>query len=1009
MKTRILFMVVLGLWLNQSNAQSYPFKYIQNTNFFSIKNLYTNKYNEERILYGDSLVDAEGSDYTEFKRWINFWEPRLAPSGDFKAYFGSGKNFQDGQNIPAPGNTDPWEEIGPTIKPQTGIPIGGGDWGVGPIEFISFYNPNPSLMLCGSLNGGLFYSGDGGDHWQNGGSDTKWQHSGCSWATFAPNSSSTWYASSSGYIFSTGGIFRTTNSGSTWDIIADQSDLGNPSVPNPWNNVLKLLVDPMNPNVMYAATSDGIYKSTNINAAPSSVTWVKVYTGLAFDIEFKPGASNILYASVKDNITGIWSIIQSTNSGSTWPAMPGFPSTTGMNAITLEVTPANSSYIYAIYTDLNLTPNDKLYRYDGTSWVMRSSNHLVVLGSGNAFCVSPSNAEEVYISGGSYAGIYYAKSTNGGSTFTTNYGANQFHVDLEDIICDPATPGKVWMATHGGTYISLNSGVTWTSKTNGQGVAEVKGYAESYNAPDYIAIGTYHDGSSLTNSPYISGGWNPVWKTAEGGDGQEPLIDYTNYQNVWLSYQFGSVFSSDYYTTTKAPTCISNGLFETHIAENAVTPATCYGATVQYIGGNPRAEIRRSFNYGTTACDLISQFSSVTLTQSNSLCACPYANMTNYGIWKIYSPKANGNYLYVHVYDDTQVPLSSNYRVHRLFRTTIVNDPNLTNVINSWVELKVPPTNGKWIGDIAIDENNPNVIYVTYSGDKLSALPAAYEVSKVDYTQSATNPIITDLSYNLPATYIASIVLEHGSNGGIYVATDLGVYYTNSILQLNPASAWILLGTGLPNVGSTGLEINYKANKIRIGTDGRGVWQHDLYCPTNYDLNFSGNSLTYEYDEAQHNITSMAVVNSGSNVTYRAGNQVVLNTGFQALNGSIFNAFIHPCSGGTNSFYKPQIEADDVFFRNEEQEEQADKKLFNQDIPNDVSIFPNPTTGKLNIESRFVIYGISIYDFTGRLIMHNDKVDNNKVTVSIKGKSPGIYLVRVNGKNNYVIKKIILQ
>ena len=43
-------------------------------------------------------------------------------------------------------------------------------------------------------------------------------------------------------------------------------------------------------------------------------------------------------------------------------------------------------------------------------------------------------------------------------------------------------------------------------------------------------------------------------------------------------------------------------------------------------------------------------------------------------------------------------------------------------------------------------------------------------------------------------------------------------------------TGWASFGTELPHVTGQGLEINYPVNKIRIGTYGRGVWEHDLMC-----------------------------------------------------------------------------------------------------------------------------------------------------------------------------------
>jgi len=53
----------------------------------------------------------------------------------------------------------------------------------------------------------------------------------------------------------------------------------------------KLLIDPSNPSVIYAASTSGIYKSLD-----GAATWVKKIAGGFKDITFKPNSTSILYA-----------------------------------------------------------------------------------------------------------------------------------------------------------------------------------------------------------------------------------------------------------------------------------------------------------------------------------------------------------------------------------------------------------------------------------------------------------------------------------------------------------------------------------------------------------------------------------------------------------------------------------------------------------------------------------------------------------------------------------------
>src|SRR6185436_1897060 len=146
--------------------------------------------------------------------------------GDFRKYFeieklNQARFLQDAQGGDR-SNSDSWYELGPYSKPTCG---GGSGFGIGPIRFIQFNKTNANMMLCGS-EGGLFVTYDGGLNWTNANTDVGWMRSGCSWADIDPNNSNNWFGSNNEWLGYVKGIWRTTNSGGTWELIADHDDLG---------------------------------------------------------------------------------------------------------------------------------------------------------------------------------------------------------------------------------------------------------------------------------------------------------------------------------------------------------------------------------------------------------------------------------------------------------------------------------------------------------------------------------------------------------------------------------------------------------------------------------------------------------------------------------------------------------------------------------------------------------------------------------------------------------------
>jgi hypothetical protein len=138
-------------------------------------------------------------------------------------------------------------------------------------------------------------------------------------------------------------------------------------------------------------------------------------------------------------------------------------------------------------------------------------------------------------------------------------------------------------------------------------------------------------------------------------------------------------------------------------------------------------------------------------------------------------------------------------------------------------------------------------------------------------------------------------------NDALYIGTDVGVYYRDDDI-----GDWIPFMNGLPATMVFDLEVNETSSVITAGTYGRGFWRSALYsdCPTTYSLTQANDPSNPNYTGFQHYEASNTVYSSriitggiGTDVTYQAGVQVVLQTGFHAKAGNKFKAQLGPCSG----------------------------------------------------------------------------------------------------------------
>lgn len=207
------------------------------------------------------------------------------------------------------------------------------------------------------------------------------------------------------------GMFKSTDRGITWTYL--------PATAN-FNDINRLIIDPINPDVVVTATNNGIYRTTN-----GGTSWIQVST-LSFiqDLKATPGNFNIQYATRNG-----FGVLKSTDGGQTW-----FSSNTGMNVtgrVEIAVSPANPNRIFASAVGSLSGTNSDLYMSDdaGATWslvdVTFNGSGVDFLGGqgwyDNTIACDPFNANIVY-----YGGVnLFRTQLTGGSTSVGSYSLQQ--------------------------------------------------------------------------------------------------------------------------------------------------------------------------------------------------------------------------------------------------------------------------------------------------------------------------------------------------------------------------------------------------------------------------------------------------------------------------------------------------------------------------------------------------------------------------------------------------------
>jgi hypothetical protein len=147
---------------------------------------------------------------------------------------------------------------------------------------------------------------------------------------------------------------------------------------------------------------------------------------------------------------------------------------------------------------------------------------------------------------------------------------------------------------------------------------------------------------------------------------------------------------------------------------------------------------------------------------------------------------------------------------------------NDTNAMNA---------NGMDISSIFIDPHDPTgqTVYVTVEG-----MPSPTEAAQLVYLSTNGGATWSNISSSLPAAPVSSLVVDPQNANTVYVATDVGVWFTTQIstcAQL-ASSCWSAFGDGLPEAPVTFLAAMPATSSQQVliaGTYGRGIWDTPLW------------------------------------------------------------------------------------------------------------------------------------------------------------------------------------
>lgn len=768
------------------------------TNFYEIQKHFND--------YWKSRTITRGSGYKVFRRWEWYWEQRVGRSGIFPSnnvVVSEWEKYSAEHLTYNPSDTSGnWTPMGPVTTTS-------GYAGLGRINCIAFHPTDMNTFWVGTPSGGLWKTTNFGQTWKNFDNQLTDPVLGVSDIAIDPNNPLIMYiatgdgdgGSLSSYNGSAEGdnksigILKSVDGGTAWTTTGLSWKVT--------GNLLirRLIMHPANSLVLFAATSNGIYKTINGGASFDSVKG-----GYFMDIAFNPGDPSILYASTKglgDNagtFTRSAQIFRSINGGATWDSVTQF---SGVGRIKLAVTPQQSQLVEGLCTNKNrglhsiqrslnngqsFQPVLILNQDFSNNFLNSSAQGKIKSNDGQGdydlcYLINPANIGERWL-----GGVNTYKSVNAFNFVMKTYWSDDepgfavVHADKHWFVFHPLQPGTFFDANDGGIYYTTNGGDKWTDISNGLQIGQIYKIGNSWTDQKIVIGGFQDNGSQVYN--------NTQWlaPTSIGGDGMGCLVDYVDPNVKYASYCDGVIYR------TKDPDWKYENVKK--ISENIpgkpggawVTPFILHPSDTSVLYAGCKMKLYKATRRGDSWTSVFTLPSPVPSWDST---------FRNIAI-----SKSNPKIMYA----------ATGYK---LFKTK--------DEWKNFTVITLPDTN-RMITGIAINQDKPDTVYITYSG---------YTAGSKVYRIYNDGKNWDNISGSLPNLPVNCIEFEEKAKDAVYIGTDVGVYINNSTLNV-----WKYFSKGLPNVVVTDLKIQYKVGKIRAATFGRGLWESDLYIsPGTYLVN----------------------------------------------------------------------------------------------------------------------------------------------------------------------------
>jgi photosystem II stability/assembly factor-like uncharacterized protein len=703
-----------------------------------------------------------------------------------------------------------------TMKPRAIGPSGMS----GRITTIDALHKDPNTIYLGAASGGVWKTENAGNNWTPIFDEQPIQNIG-SLAVCQSNPSIVWVGTGEGNprnSISIGeGIYKSIDAGKTWKCMGLEKT----------RNIHRVIIDPTNPNVVYAAAignpygvhpERGVFKTTDGGETWAKVLYTNDTSGVA-DMIMDSKNPNKIFAAMWQHSRTPWSLNSggkgsglyvTMDAGKTWKKLNGEGGLPTGNYGRIGITLCHDmpNRVYALIE----STKSALYKSDdgGSKWEKVNEDAAYTANRSFYFqdiIADPKNENRLWL-----INQIVSMSEDGGKSFKTVIPYNGIHPDHHAFWIHPEDPNFIIDGNDGGIGITRDKGKNWTFDEKipvGQFY-----HINVDNELPYNVMGGMQDNGSWRGPAYTwtqSGLKNYYWESLWGGDGFDVLPDPDDANWIYAMSQGGNVGRYNIITGEQwdiRPPSVVNTINKDRIRFNwnAAIAQDAFDKNTIYYGSQ---FVHKSTNKGdswtTISPDLTTNDSAKIDQQKNGGISIDITGAENHcTILAIEPSKLNKEILWVTT-DDGQVQLTKD------------GGKSWSNVTSKITGL----AKGCWIPQVRASRYNTGEAYVV-ANDYRRGNFAAMIFKTTDYG----NTWVNILQNKNTKGYALCMIQDPTEPNLIFVGTEQGLW-----VSFDNATTFQQFKNGYPSVSTYDLAIQEREADLCIATFGRAMYVLDDIRP----------------------------------------------------------------------------------------------------------------------------------------------------------------------------------